>query len=294
MTLVLKVDSEFNNPDAPYITLYDPIESRTGSVFLWDGGKQETSIVVGSEIPNMLSTYQLAKKMKISMGQGSSADHALQYAIQKTTSGGLHFISAHAGTATGSTLPLFYAIESQVDLSEYLYSQVKNNPNLYISVWQKGTRTAVSESGKYSPSLAYSSGSVNNSVALFEASSSTPSVSSSSKKNTKVAYTAKESAFVGLSNCIQMNILGEVGTGIDVNTRTLKIGTGALSPFSRDQTINKCQSLIIYRVYIEDLNSSGRTYEQVKAIDDAEFNKAFGVGGRFYGDSWSDPMTVLP
>ncbi len=37
-----------------------------------------------------------------------------------------------------------------------------------------------------------------------------------------------------------------------------------------------------------------RTFDQVRAIDEAEHTKAFGVGGRFYGDTWSDPATLLP
>ncbi|WP_171495393.1 hypothetical protein, partial [Acinetobacter soli] len=74
----------------------------------------------------------------------------------------------------------------------------------------------------------------------------------------------------------------------------LLIGNGRLSPYNQAQILNDVPSLIIYRIYIEDLNASGRTFAEVKAIDDAEFEKAFAVGGRFYGDTWSDPATILP
>lgn len=60
------------------------------------------------------------------------------------------------------------------------------------------------------------------------------------------------------------------------------------------QALNSSPSYVLYRVYIEDLSLSGRTYEQVKSIDDAEHAKAFGIGGRFHGDTWSNPATLLP
>lgn len=54
---------------------------------------------------------------------------------------------------------------------------------------------------------------------------------------------------------------------------------------------NKATSRIIYRARIEDLTVSGRTYEEVEAIDFALYTAAFAVGGKFYGDTYTDPTT---
>lgn len=51
-------------------------------------------------------------------------------------------------------------------------------------------------------------------------------------------------------------------------------------------------SAILYRVYMEDLDVSGRTAAQVDALDRAEYIKAFSAGGRYFGDTWSDPSTI--
>lgn len=54
----------------------------------------------------------------------------------------------------------------------------------------------------------------------------------------------------------------------------------------------QCRSDICYKVYIEDLTTSGRTYAQVDAIDYALWQAAFAVGGRFYNDTFTDPTTI--
>lgn len=67
-------------------------------------------------------------------------------------------------------------------------------------------------------------------------------------------------------------------------------GVPSVGPFSA--AVNKGGSHILYRCYLEDLTVSGRTYEQVKAIDDALFAAAFSSGGKFYGDTYTDPATL--
>lgn len=58
---------------------------------------------------------------------------------------------------------------------------------------------------------------------------------------------------------------------------------------------NKYPSLVLYRAYLEDLTVSGRTGSTVAGIDRAEFvAQCQTSGGRYYGDTWSDPATVLP
>ena len=52
-------------------------------------------------------------------------------------------------------------------------------------------------------------------------------------------------------------------------------------------------SYVFYRLYVEDLTVSGRSYADVDAIDSALHASAFGPGGRYYGDTWTDPA-LLP
>lgn len=51
---------------------------------------------------------------------------------------------------------------------------------------------------------------------------------------------------------------------------------------------------VFYRFYLEDLTVSGRTYDEVDALDAAAFTTAFAPGGRYYGDTVpTDPNTVV-
>jgi len=67
---------------------------------------------------------------------------------------------------------------------------------------------------------------------------------------------------------------------------------GGLNAYGSVSVLNKCPSMIMYRAYIEDLTVSGRTYATVDAIDKQMYDAAFAVGGKFYGDSFTDPTTI--
>ena len=86
-------------------------------------------------------------------------------------------------------------------------------------------------------------------------------------------------------------------TNSDVNgaqgtPTTFQLGSGALSSFSGVTYRNKQNSIILYRAYIEDLTVSGRTYEEVDALDYALYQAAFASGGKFYGDTYTNPSTL--
>jgi hypothetical protein len=54
----------------------------------------------------------------------------------------------------------------------------------------------------------------------------------------------------------------------------------------------KVGSYILYRIYIEDLTVSGRTYEQLEALDAKAHAQAFGTGGRYAGDTYTNPGAI--
>lgn len=58
---------------------------------------------------------------------------------------------------------------------------------------------------------------------------------------------------------------------------------------------NKANSHITYRLYVENLTVSGRSYATVDALDFALYTAdVLTSGGRYYGDTFNDPATVLP
>lgn len=56
--------------------------------------------------------------------------------------------------------------------------------------------------------------------------------------------------------------------------------------------LHKAPSVLTWRVYLEDLTVSGRTYADVDAMDWAAFQAATGSGGRYNGDTYTNPTTL--
>lgn len=295
--LVLRLKGEINNPDAPFLIKYDPIESQKGSLFLWDAGIAPLASApdVGASIQNILSEYAPAtgNALELTKGTMSDASHISYIKREITSKGGLHFIvsQTYSGNDWG---PLFNALSANAQLQEQLRSKLMGvNPNLFVSVWERTTRIG---GGTSAHTMQYmSSVSSRGDHAFYKRVNETvAAVSSSSSSTSALLKEDTDSAVVGVPNKQVMNLKGVAGAGVLTGTKAHFSLNGWDVPNSSALAKNKSPSQIIYRIYVEDLSLSGRTYEQVKAIDDAEFAKAFAVGGRFHGDTWSNPATVLP
>lgn len=300
MTLIIKMKQSINNPDAPFLTLYDPIEKPIGSLFLWDAQRNPLSSVpvVGSLIPNLLNSYATAsgKAMSFIRGSMSAAEHSSYLATQLSAKKGIHFIVSQARTTDIVGLnTLFHGIAADDALLAAIYNNVSSaNKNLYVSIWERVTR--ISGAG-VAPLFKYFDSSASNYAAYLTSNKASTVVPVGSQSASKLNLTYLDQNIVSKPNAQQFCIKSLGGTGV-IATTPFKLINGRDTPWSGEsaggQALNNSPSRIVYRIYVEDLTLSGRTYEQVKAIDDAEFAKAFAEGGRFYGDTWSDPSAVLP
>jgi hypothetical protein len=74
----------------------------------------------------------------------------------------------------------------------------------------------------------------------------------------------------------------------------LRSSVAALGNAMGDQAADygKVGSYVLYRIYIEDLTVSGRTYEQLEALDAKAHAQAFGPGGRYAGDTYTNPGSI--
>lgn len=303
MTLVLTVDSEFNNPDAPYITLYDPIESREGSLFLWDAGLSPLSSMpaIGASLPNLLSEFANAdgKEFTFAKGGTSQAEHDSYLKRELTAKGGLHWIASQSRATDLPTGGTYFGVKANTALKTHMANNIMGaTPSIFISIWDSVTRYVTKATG-YAPLLAYVNNNTTNIAAYLQSDKTVIAlgVPSPYPSVSKLGLTCLNANIQNNPNFYQANINRYGGTGI-TTSNDLFIGTGQIPPYSgfiaANQAHNASPSYALYRIYIEDLSLSGRTFDQVRAIDEAEFIKAFGVGGRFYGDTWSDPATILP
>ena len=309
MALILTVDSVFNNPDAPYISEHDPIESRTGSLFLWDAARSPLSAapVHDTVIPNLLDSFDQAtgnnfifkRATPTSVGT-STVEQTEEYVKRELTAkGGLHFIASQASTVDRSGIHQ-YRVEANAALHTKMTGKIQTNAaNLYVSVWMNGTRYVTKADGMAG---VISMLSINTSSGCFSMQQNNTKVEALAGNTvlngqSKLGLTFKQSEIVNNPNYYQWLSRG-YQTSVPTSAQSMRIGAGIIGPWSgtiaSNQALNASPCFVLYRIYIEDLDLSGRTYEQVKAIDEAEFAKAFAAGGKFYGDAWNDPSAILP
>lgn len=302
MTLILRMKNTINNPSAPKLIRVDPVENRAGSLFLWDAGRTQLSSVpaIDASLPNLLTEYPLAsdKLFTFIKGSTSQAEHDSYLKRELTAKGGIHWIASQSRATDLLSGTTFFGIKANTALKTYLANKIMgSNPAIFISIWTNTTRYVTKTAG-YAPMLAYVNGGTSNvaSTLLTDKRSIEIAGAITNKKTlSKLNLTQREPAIQNTPNYYQAVIDSYLGVGI-TTSNDLIIGNGQIPPWggSTSQALNSSPSYILYRVYIEDLSLSGRTFDQVRAIDEAEHAKAFSVGGRFHGDTWSNPATLLP
>lgn len=295
--------SSINNPTAPKLIRYDPVENRAGSLFLWDAGLASLSSMpaIGAALPNLLTEYDNAvgKEFTCAMGGSSQVEHDSYVKRELTTKKGLHWMASQSRATDLPAGNTYLGVKANAALRTHMANNIMGaTPSIFISIWTNATRHVTKVDG-FAALLAYVNGNTTNIATYLQSDKSIMSLGGNSPYplSTKLGLTHRNSAIVNNPNFYSVNVNRYQGTGITASN-DLIIGSGQFPPYAgsiaANQALNASPSYILYRIYIEDLSLSGRTYDQVRAIDEAEHTKAFGVGGRFHGDTWSDPATILP
>lgn len=235
----------------------------------------------GASIPNLASKFAtplLGSTIDGTFINGGFTD-ATSGKIERTGKGGVHGIVSqakdsgpHASTSGGITLPLA------------LWDYVANNPDhdYYTSFWAHTTRGAVS--GKYPVMAIFSEGSTLTNYLYVLQNSNRPSSTSDAGSFLGGRGSMVEPGPI-LRNVGVSQVTGTMSTG--ASTKAREFGWGRY----RGSTSGHF-SWIFYRFYMEDLTVSGRTYAQADAADLTLKGEAFGAGGRYANDTFTDPATI--
>lgn len=286
--LIERLDASFTGPlvsDMPRIYWVDPIEAP-GSLLLidpmhpskpWPAGVPPT----GSFVPNLV--WESAAKLTGATEETLQARYFNTFSAptrgkaERTSKGALHgIVSPTAALTVNETVML--------KVPDMIKNYWKANPTneMYLSLWQKVTRVDVS-------------GHVH--------------VVSLISTNSVFGIGASAVDFMGGTKINQSsvggwNVLGNAlrsgsakpgpnfatDTDTNLNANALAWNTGMRSSAANNTGFG---SRIIYRMYLEDLTKSGRSYATVHALDNALYQKDLvAPGGRYYGDTHTDPTTV--
>ncbi|MFD2961369.1 MULTISPECIES: hypothetical protein [Olivibacter] len=186
---------------------------------------------------------------------------------ETTAKGGLHI--AHNSVSTVGT-------GSRIAMSAGITSYLSNNRdhNIFAAVWARITRIGEARL-QYLLNLGFNA---NNNFATINLSSTT-------------TIGRGDIGVERVGNSETLGLIKAIAAG-PFNQRNAEqsaaIGALLMSWFQSNVVGATGDGLILYRLYVEDLTVSGRTYEQAKFDDDAFYSSA--ITGRLAGDTWTNPI----
>jgi len=242
----------------------------SGDYALNNIAKDTSAIMTGSDETGVKPIYKLT-------GYAASG-----MKVERTAKKGLHVVMSKVNDVASQYLQ----IEMPLKIRDYIAGN--NGHKFYMSHWLRNTRLADTTTSAFAYFMQNTSNYYYNANALANTpDGATPSRWLGGKRSPGLApwYNTTGNKFTS------SGFTGVTGSPVNPLGRLFYVGNEtAYGSF----TIHKGWSMVLYRTYIEDLTVSGRTYAEVEAIDFDLYTKAFDVGGRFYGDTFSDPATILP
>lgn len=277
---------------------YDDALMVAGSMFLWEPAHPVTPYVgvpptgaalsgatITTTMPNIA---QLAARNLLAdpvadvdarfvRNDGTNTATNLDMIVERSGKGGLHVITSQANMSTFR----FAVLNLPTTLRDYLFANLAHT--FYLSAWYRITRAALANTGPY-VSVQNNSGT---SQGFFSIGVGGP-LGALSYSGNSVAPSRNT-----LGNTIEQLANGWDGGNpvASANILTTLFGFGLVDSAYGDHARNKAFSAVIYRIYMEDLTVSGRSFAAVKAADDALYAAAFAAGGRYNGDTFTAPAT---
>lgn len=202
--------------------------------------------------------------------------------VERSTRSGIHIITSQANMDSS-------ARHGGIRFPDAVTAYVRANlpaHTFYCSIWGRQTRLATASA---------------NGIGYLGDTSNANNCGWSFYTQPSRAPADNSSAFVGALADPTVNSTGNFFRSIAVDDWTGtkpsapntvgKFWFGAQGPYLGFQR-NGAASGVIYRIYLEDLTVSNRPASAVIAADKALYDAAFAPGGKFYGDTVSDPSTV--
>jgi hypothetical protein len=270
------------NTNAPRLANVDPIETD-GSIFLFDLAHPASSYplsAVPAEAEGVENLLAALGSATIGAPATASYSRAAGYngtkgVLERTSKGGLHGIVSP--TLADGTVNL------RVMMGTAIRQHFITNPThlFYLSVWGYITKSATpvtsSVPGIRAVIAANSSPAANNMAVLANGRGTR-----SSSATGPAFYNVAPSGWTGTAPT------SEASFSIRLPALPVESTWNYTTEMQRAQG-----GFIAYRAYLEDLTASGRTYADVDALDYGLYTKeVMTPGGRYYGDTFTDPATI--
>lgn len=283
----------FTDPTLPVLRA-DPLLT-VGSLMLLDFGRDYT-LGAGVVPAHGASLGNLAWEEAIAtIGSGSESTVKPSFAntfvgaptqgiVERTTKGGLHVITSQTVMdATGR----YASLTMPAAIRDYLYANTPSR-SFYWSLWGRLTRLSTQSTEALGHFASTSSPATVYANLLFKGAQWFPQSGTGFVGQRSVPSAEALGNFYAASAQNAWSVGTKPGTAAGTEAVFWLGARGVYEGFQR----NKANSGVWYRLYIEDLTASGRSFATVDTLDKALYDEAFGAGGRFASDSYTNPSTV--
>lgn len=282
---ILKLGVSFTDTDRPTIPIPEPILS-SGSLLLldpmseqksWDAGVPAS----GASLPNL--AWAPAAAM---IGAGTEGSLAAQFSnsltlpngrAERSAKGGLHVAIKQTAYTVSQNANI-----AQAAVRDYIVANAASH-SFFMSLWGRYTHDDAFTISGYGQRLVGINAAAADWFTIRRGNSTAfAMLPSTTRVGSRTKATRALEPFI--INGAMSSIPGTPST-----SQTLAIWqTG---PSTGGNVVQP--SWVLYRLYIEDLTVSGRTYAEVDALDAAQYNAdVLTAGGRYNADTYTDPLTL--
>lgn len=204
---------------------------------------------------------------------------------ERSSKKGLHVLPSQVSHVNGQGMTL--------NMPAPVMAWINNNPthSFYISVWQRTTRPS-GAAGAFDRTLYFAvSNTVYRSQMYAGPTGNFVYPSATQSAATLIAARTGPDDDASGAKLVNVGTSGFAGTPAATLPGTVLFGAVGVNAASTAQPdLQHHLGRIFYRLYIEDLTVSGRTYAQADAADLARYTTdMLTAGGRFYGDTYTAP-----
>lgn len=204
--------------------------------------------------------------------------------VERTTKRGLHVITSQtAMDATGR----YAAITLPTSIRDYMYTNTPSR-SFYTSMWGRLTRLSTQSTDALGNFASTTAPATNYASLLYKGAQWFPQSGTGFVGQRSVPASEALGNFYAAGAENAWSVGTKPGTAAGTENVFWWGARGVYESFQR----NKANSGVWYRIYIEDLTASGRSFATVDALDKALYDEAFGTGGRFNGDSFTAVGTL--
>lgn len=245
-------------------------------------GTYQTTASTASNTGSQTFTASAIDSTAAALTMTGVADQPNIIISERTPKGGIHTIVSQTNDTVNAN---FKGIQAKAALASYITAN--RGHSFYMSQWRRITRGATAPSTQSPIRGGIGNGGTNYVIQLLQAHTTGTMQSAPISIGT---FTDMPPPNVGSTGLV-FNADGATGPGNGNSTIVVALNYwGLAGSYGAAATYgNKSASYVAYRSYIEDLTVSGRTFEQVRALDYALYQAAFAAGGRYAGDTFTAP-----